>query len=157
MASRGAFASTALCSSSARARGADIYLDMLPLINAGRVELLEHRRLAAQLVGLERRTARSGRDSVNHGPDGHDDLANAVAGVLVNLDLDRRPLLAPQSALLVNDAGFTPAHANCVFAVVVIGDDGTAATLFCAPAPHRGAPLRCLRLPRRAFHRFAVH
>lgn len=78
---------------------------------------------------------------VNHGPDGHDDLANAVAGVLVSLDLDRRPLLAPQSALLVNDQGFVPAHANCVFAVIVIGDDGQAAALYCALAPHWFAPL----------------
>jgi len=33
-----------------------------------------------QLTGLERRTARSGKDSIDHGPSGHDDLANAVAG-----------------------------------------------------------------------------
>ena len=30
--------------------------------------------------GLERRTARGGRDSIDHAPGGHDDLANAVAG-----------------------------------------------------------------------------
>ena len=34
----------------------------------------------AQLCGLERRTARGGRDSIDHAPGGHDDLANAVAG-----------------------------------------------------------------------------
>jgi hypothetical protein len=77
---------------SARAKS-DIYHDLLPLLNARRVELLEHRRLSAQLVGLERRTARGGRDSIDHTPGGHDDLANAAAGVLVNLDLDRRPAL----------------------------------------------------------------
>ena len=38
-------------------------------------------RLLNQIVGLERRTARSGRDSIDHGPGGHDDLANCVAGV----------------------------------------------------------------------------
>ena len=37
-------------------------------------------RLVNQLCGLERRTARSGKDSIDHGPGGHDDLANAVAG-----------------------------------------------------------------------------
>ena len=55
----------------------------LPLINSGRVELLDHPRLVAQLCGLERRTAWGGRDSIDHGPGGHDDLANAVAGALV--------------------------------------------------------------------------
>jgi hypothetical protein len=36
--------------------------------------------LTNQLVGLERRTTRAGRDSIDHAPSGHDDLANAVAG-----------------------------------------------------------------------------
>lgn len=36
-----------------------------------------------QLVGLERRTARGGRDSIDHPPGGHDDVANAVAGALL--------------------------------------------------------------------------
>jgi len=61
----------------------DIYRDVLPLINSGRVELLDIERLKAQLMGLERRTARSGRDSIDHGPGGHDDLANAAAGALL--------------------------------------------------------------------------
>jgi hypothetical protein len=37
--------------------------------------------LLTQLVGLERRTARGGRDSIDHAPGAHDDLANAVAGL----------------------------------------------------------------------------
>jgi hypothetical protein len=55
------------------------------LFSSGRVQLLDHLRLMAQLCGLERRTARSGRDSVDHGPGAnqHDDLANAAAGALV--------------------------------------------------------------------------
>ena len=60
-----------------------IYTEALPLLNAGRVELLDHPRLIAQLCGLERRTARGGRDSIDHGPGGHDDVANAAAGALV--------------------------------------------------------------------------
>jgi hypothetical protein len=71
----------------------DLYRDLLPLLNAGRVELIDLPRLSAQLCGLERRTARSGKDSIDHAPGGHDDLANAVAGCLVGLDLDRRPPL----------------------------------------------------------------
>ena len=55
--------------------------------------MLDDARLLTQLVGLERRTARGGRDSIDHAPGGHDDLANAVAGVSAdyakgNFDLD---------------------------------------------------------------------
>jgi hypothetical protein len=61
----------------------DIYRDMLPLLNSRRCQLLDNRRLISQLHGLERRTARGGRDSIDHGPGAHDDIANAVAGALV--------------------------------------------------------------------------
>lgn len=62
----------------------DIYRDALPLVNSGRVELLDLPRLVAQLAGLERRTARGGRDSIDHAPGGghHDDVANAACGAL---------------------------------------------------------------------------
>lgn len=63
----------------------DLYRDCLAIINSGRVELLDHPRLIAQLVGLERRTARGGRDSIDHAPGQHDDLANVVAGLAVGL------------------------------------------------------------------------
>ena len=56
---------------------------MLPLINSGRVELPPNNQLKSEFLGLERRTARGGRDSIDHGPGGHDDVANAVAGVCV--------------------------------------------------------------------------
>jgi hypothetical protein len=58
----------------------DIYRDVLPLINSGKVALLDLPRVTNQLLGLERRTARGGRDSIDHAPGGHDDVANAVAG-----------------------------------------------------------------------------
>jgi hypothetical protein len=61
----------------------DLYRDLLPLINSRRIELLDHTKLIAQLTGLERRTARSGRDSIDHGPGAHDDIANDAAGALV--------------------------------------------------------------------------
>jgi hypothetical protein len=60
-----------------------IYQETLPLLNSGRVELLDHPRLVGQLIGLERRTARGGKDSIDHAPGGHDDVANAAAGALV--------------------------------------------------------------------------
>jgi hypothetical protein len=59
----------------------EIYLESLPLLNGGRIDLLDDERSVNQICGLERRTARGGRDSVDHGPLGHDDLANAVLGV----------------------------------------------------------------------------
>jgi hypothetical protein len=57
----------------------DLYRDMLPLLNAGRVELLDHSRLVTQLCGLERRTARSGKDSIDHALGAHDDVVNSAA------------------------------------------------------------------------------
>jgi hypothetical protein len=61
----------------------DIYRDVLPGLNSGKLELLDLPRLAGQFCGLERRTARGGRDSIDHAPGGHDDLANSVAGALL--------------------------------------------------------------------------
>jgi hypothetical protein len=61
----------------------DIYRDTLPLLNSRKVQLLDNRRLLSQLHGLERRTARGGKDSIDHGPGQHDDLANSVAGAIV--------------------------------------------------------------------------
>ena len=58
----------------------DLYRDLLPIINSGRIVLPKSDRLLNQLCGLERRTARSGRDSIDHAPGGKDDMANALAG-----------------------------------------------------------------------------
>lgn len=60
----------------------DIYRELLAPLNSGRIELLDNRRLIAQLCALERRTARGGRDSIDHPPNAHDDLINAAAGAL---------------------------------------------------------------------------
>jgi hypothetical protein len=60
----------------------ELYLECLPIFNSGRAELLDHARLIGQLCALERRSVRGGRDTVDHGPGGMDDVANAVAGVL---------------------------------------------------------------------------
>ena len=67
------------CEQSAEPKSS-LYTNLLPLLNSNRIALLDHPRLVAQLCGLERRTTRSGRDSIDHAPGGHDDLANAVAG-----------------------------------------------------------------------------
>jgi hypothetical protein len=63
----------------------ELYKDLLPLINSRQVELLDHPRAVAQLCSLERRTARGGRDSIDHAPGAHDDVANAIAGLAVHL------------------------------------------------------------------------
>lgn len=62
-----------------------IYLEFLPLVLSKRVELLDIKTLFTELRSLERRTRSSGRDLVDHPPKGHDDLANAVAGVCVTI------------------------------------------------------------------------
>jgi len=61
----------------------DLYIGLLPLVNSQQCELLNHKKLISQLCNLERKTSRSGKDSVDHGPGGRDDVANAVAGALV--------------------------------------------------------------------------
>ncbi|MGI4944844.1 MAG: hypothetical protein ACRYHQ_30525, partial [Janthinobacterium lividum] len=77
----------------------DIYRDLLPLLNSGKVELLDLPRLTAQLCGLERRTARGGRDSIDHAPGAHDDLVNAVAGALLLVGSARQPIQISAEAL----------------------------------------------------------
>jgi hypothetical protein len=61
----------------------EIYQDCLPVVMSRTCELLDHARLLKQLAGLERRTARGGKDSIDHAPRLHDDVANAACGALV--------------------------------------------------------------------------
>jgi hypothetical protein len=109
----------------------DLYADLLPLLNAGRVELLDLPRLSAQLCGLERKTARSGKDSIDHAPGLHDDVANAVAGVLVGLDLDRRPALVKIEDVTGGEGGVVePSYLQYVYLMIVdAGPD--IAVVFC--------------------------
>jgi hypothetical protein len=119
----------------ARAKSA-LYQDLLPLLNAGRIELLDNPRLSAQLCGLERRTARSGKDSIDHAPGGHDDVANAVAGVLVNIDLDRRPALVDIRHVTGDERGVAePRPDECRYVFLVVVDAGAdIAAVFCGSA-----------------------
>lgn len=55
------------------------YLALQPAFTAGRIEIPDDPRLRAELLGLERRTGKSGKDAVDHRPGQHDDLSNAVA------------------------------------------------------------------------------
>jgi hypothetical protein len=61
-----------------------LYLTLLPALNSGRVELLDHTRLLQQLLNLERRVGPTGKDRIDHGGwHSHDDVVNSVAGALV--------------------------------------------------------------------------
>jgi hypothetical protein len=66
-----------------------LYLELLPSLNAGAVELPDDARLLRELRGLERRRGSAGRDRVDHRPGEHDDRANAVAGVVALLGRPR--------------------------------------------------------------------
>ena len=70
----------------------DIYKEFLPLLNSNTVELLDNPKIVSQLSSLERRVARGGRDSIDHAPGAHDDVANAVAGVLTLIVVGPQPL-----------------------------------------------------------------
>ena len=60
-----------------------LYVEVLPMLNSGRVQLPPNDKLINQFASLERRTSRVGKDSIDHEQGGHDDLANAVAGAVV--------------------------------------------------------------------------
>jgi hypothetical protein len=74
-----------------------IYYESLGLLNArGKLALLDHQRCIDQAVGLERRTARGGKDSIDHAPGQHDDVINVTlaAALLANTERRRGRLLA---------------------------------------------------------------
>ncbi|WP_334452774.1 hypothetical protein [Bradyrhizobium elkanii] len=60
----------------------DVYRAFLPRVNSQNVDLLDNPVLVNQLANLERRTARGGRDSIDHPPMSHDDVANVAAMTL---------------------------------------------------------------------------
>ena len=126
---------------SARPKSA-LYQDFLPLANAGRVELLDNPRLAAQFVSLERRTGRSGKDSIAEPPSAHDDCCNAATGVLVGLDLDRRvPLVRANDMLADGQPVPLPRVCNLILAVLAADQHGQCAVAYWAYSPHVGHPL----------------
>jgi hypothetical protein len=58
----------------------ELFRDLLPLLNSGRIVPPRNDRLQGQIAGLERCTSAVGRDTISHPNRGHDDVANAVAG-----------------------------------------------------------------------------
>jgi hypothetical protein len=82
----------------------DLYRDLLPVINSGSVELLDNDVMLSQLCNLERRTARGGRDSIDHAPGAHDDVANAVAGVIAALTASKSTYDSTMSWVCADDS-----------------------------------------------------
>ena len=85
----------------------ELYLSFAPALNSGAVELPPCEVLAKQLVALERRTTRGGRDIIDHAPGAHDDRANAVAGVIAELAKKRSGQVF---GLLTDHDENSPAH-----------------------------------------------
>lgn len=83
----------------------ELYRDALAVFNSGQVELPPDVRLINQFTNLERRTARGGRDSIDHAPGGHDDRANVVAGLLFTSKPQARPSIRTFDSPLQRDAG----------------------------------------------------
>lgn len=80
----------------------DIYKEALHLFTDKQARLIDSPRLRKQLTDLERRTSASG-DIIDHPPGGHDDLANAAAGVLCRasrLKLRPRKVVEPPKTLV---------------------------------------------------------
>ncbi len=122
-----------------------VYLDALPLFTAGRARLLDNDRLAHQLVSLERRTSRNGRDRVDHPPGGADDLANAAAGALVLAASEATPTLWRHANLLASDGSPVPwpRLVDLVFASVAADERGLA-ILYWAHNWHFDGPMLTL-------------
>jgi hypothetical protein len=77
-----AFAKHGIIYSNSELSKSNLFLEFEPLINTQQVQLPKNKILFNELLNLERKTGRSGRDSVTHPPGkgASDDLANAVAG-----------------------------------------------------------------------------
>jgi len=67
-----------------RLNKSQLYLESVPVWMQGKVEIPNHPVLIRELRLLERRTSRSGKDSVDHpqGANSHDDHANALVGCM---------------------------------------------------------------------------
>jgi hypothetical protein len=76
----------------------DLYKEFIAPLNSGKLELLDNPRLIKQLVALERRTARGGRESIDHPPGQHDDVINAVAGAVSMVKATGRAIIISPAA-----------------------------------------------------------
>lgn len=119
----------------------NIYQDFLPALNGRRVRLLDQPRLIAQLCNLERRVSRGGRDSIDHGPGQHDDVANAVCGALTLVINDHKPTLIPKSDIVIETEPTSLDYVATCFATIWVNGWGKAAAAFFAHSPFSRPPL----------------
>ncbi|MGH7012550.1 MAG: hypothetical protein ACREEL_00070 [Stellaceae bacterium] len=101
-----------------------VYLDALPLFTAGRARITDSPRLVHQLVSLERRTTRAGKDEVNHPSGSADDAANAACGALVLAATDARPTLIPRAAVKIDRPDDKLGFVRAAFAALWLASDG---------------------------------
>jgi hypothetical protein len=87
----------------------DLYREALPALNNRKIALLDNPRLVSQLCRLERRTSRgTGKDTIDHPPADHDDVANAACGALVLAATKTAPTINPE--VLARSAMITTNH-----------------------------------------------
>jgi hypothetical protein len=79
----------------------EIYLEALASFSTGAVSLIDNKIIKTELLQLERRASRTGRDVINHSPGGRDDYANAVCGCVSLLSS-----LTMQAASMVEITGW---------------------------------------------------
>jgi hypothetical protein len=78
-----------------------LYLELLPRLCSGEIELLDDETSIDQLANLERRTRSGGRDIIDHAQGAHDDLANVIAGV-ADVTSARRIRVGPLARAMVS-------------------------------------------------------
>jgi hypothetical protein len=76
---RSAFRKNRITVAEAEQSASQAYIDFLPMLNSGQVDLIQNDRLVAQLTSLERSPRRGAHDAVDHPKGSHDDVANVVA------------------------------------------------------------------------------
>jgi hypothetical protein len=78
-----------------------LYIELLPLLNSGRIQLLDHPKSVSQICNLERRNGTSGRDIIDHpkASSYHDDLANSIAGAASIAMANKGPIRFSPEAL----------------------------------------------------------
>ncbi len=84
---REAFQSEGITYQVSEKTASELYIEMIPRLSNGEIELPENDRLFNQLLSLLRRTGPGGKDSVitPQGSDAHADLANACAGAITQV------------------------------------------------------------------------
>jgi hypothetical protein len=84
-----------------------LYLESLPYFMRGAISIPNVPILIRELRLLERRTTRSGKDSVDHGASGSDDHANVLAGLIWLLrDVAKKPMTFAPPAVVPGDNYF---------------------------------------------------